>query len=128
MKQARTNYYQNLIEENGSDHRKLFKLSKELLNLNPKQLFPQHSDNYILANSIGSYTTEKITKIRSELDSRPLSCDDLPSTSASPNATLTNFELLSETQIRNLVVSSVRGSCILDPIPASLFNESCCFL
>ena len=105
---------------------KLFKLSKELLNLNPKQLFPQHSDNYILANSIGSYTT--ITKIRSELDSRPLSCDDLPSTSASPNDTLTNFELLSETQIRNLVVSSVRGSCILDPIPASLFNESCCCL
>ena len=51
MKQAQTNYYQNLIEENGSDQRKLFKLSKELLNLNLKQLFPQHSDNYILANS-----------------------------------------------------------------------------
>ena len=84
MKQARTNYYQNLIEENGSDQRKLFKLSKELLNLNPKQLFNQHSDNYILANSIGLFLTEKITKIRSELDSRPLSCDDLPSTSASP--------------------------------------------
>ena len=107
MKQARTNYYQNLIDENSSDQRKLFKLSKELLNLNPKQLFPQHSDNYILANSIGSFFTDKITKIRSELDSRPLSCDDLPSTSASPNATLTNFDLLSETQIRNVTTTTI---------------------
>jgi hypothetical protein len=30
----------------------VFKLSKKLLNLKPKCLFPQHSDNYILANSI----------------------------------------------------------------------------
>ena len=56
MKIAKTEYYQNVIEINSSDQRKLFAASKKLLNLKQEPAFTDHlfPDCQKLANDIGT--------------------------------------------------------------------------
>ena len=42
LKKARSDFYENLIQENSLDERKLFKISKQLLNQSFEVPFPQH--------------------------------------------------------------------------------------
>ena len=71
MRTARTEFYQNFIELNSSDQRKLFAASKKLLNLKHEPVFTDHSlpDCQRLANDIGTYFIQKIERIRSKLES-----------------------------------------------------------
>ena len=71
MKRARNEYYTTFIQENSSDHRKLFKSAKFIFNQETDLHFPEYSDNTVLANDIGDFFAKKIECIRQDLDSAP---------------------------------------------------------
>jgi len=67
LKDARSEYHSTFIHDNSSDQRKLFKVSKYLLNLKDAIQFPPHSDVFELANDNGNFFRQNIVDIRSKL-------------------------------------------------------------
>ena len=66
IKKARSDFYENLIQENSSDQGKLFKISKHLSNQSLAVPFPLHVSKSILANEMANFFVEKISNIRSK--------------------------------------------------------------
>ena len=67
MNNVRRTYYSQFIEENSSNHSKLFPEGKRLLNIQADKTLPPHTDAVNLANDMGGYFVRKITAIRSKL-------------------------------------------------------------
>ena len=63
---ARSDFYENLTQENNSDQGKLFKISKQLLNQSFDVPFPPHVSKSMLANDIANFFVEKISNMRSK--------------------------------------------------------------
>ena len=77
--EARRVYYNQFIEDNSTDQRRLFMASKSLLNMQPDRSLPPHIDVSLLANDMGEFFITKIANIRSKLDG--ISPPHFPSTS-----------------------------------------------
>ena len=77
-----------------------------------------------LANDIGKYFVQKISRLREELDqgyvpndqSYVLDDSDVNSDSTIPPTHIEAFELLAEDDVRVLIANSRSTSCCLDPI------------
>ena len=63
MKRARTAFYQQIIKDNSSDRWKLFAASNQLLNLNHDLVFPQFTDDKMLANDIATFSHKTFNQI-----------------------------------------------------------------
>ena len=55
MNEARCTYYKEFTDENTSDQSKLFRASKNLLNLQADKSLSPHTDASVLANEMGEY-------------------------------------------------------------------------
>ena len=121
MNRARTAYYKNLIDENSSDQKRLFKVAKQLMKQDTAVPFPPHSDPSVLANDFGNFFVEKITKIR---DGFTECCDDCcqepVDVTDSDQASLETFNVLSESDVRDIILASAKRTCALDPFPTHL--------
>ena len=126
MNEARRVYYNQFIEDNSTDQRKLFMASKSLLNMQPDRSLPPHIDVSLLANDMGEFFITKIANIRSKLDG--ISPSHLPSTSepdlvSEPSdIVLSDFQCQTVEAIRDMITSGKKKSCILDPIPVTLLS------
>ncbi len=126
MNKARRDYYTNFVNENSNDQRKLFKVSRSLLNLNKTFMLPPHSNDTKLANKMGTFFVQKISSIRSKLDEfcSPHLSNPVPTGSrVCETCTLIEFERLSEESVRKLILGSNKNCCILDPIPMKLLID-----
>ena len=80
MNQARCDYYTNHIQQNSSDQRKLFNVTKSLLRDTNTASFPR-VDNVRLANDFGNFFAQKIENINaSSANSSTSSVPSLPAT------------------------------------------------
>ena len=69
MNEARTQFYQNFIEENNTNQKNLFTAVNKLLNQsNKRSVFPQFIDKQKFADQMGSYFVSKIQDIHTKLD------------------------------------------------------------
>ena len=69
MNEARITFYQDFIEKNNTDQRKLFVAAKTLLNQgDQRSVFPPCVSKLKFANQMGQYFEEKIRNIHSKLD------------------------------------------------------------
>ena len=68
MNQARQAFYTNFIDENSTDHKRLFRATKQLLAKKEEFSFPNYQDKSKLANDIGGFFVRKIDRIRSDID------------------------------------------------------------
>ena len=79
MNSARPDYFSNLIAENSSNQRKLFRTTNSLLFEPTDVSFPDHIPPDDLANNFGNYFVQKIERINDSLDalrsSEPLDGD-----------------------------------------------------
>ena len=66
--QARQTLYTNFIDENSTDHKRLFRATKQLLAKKEELSFPNYQDKSKLVNDIGSFFVRKINRIRSDID------------------------------------------------------------
>ena len=124
MNEARRVYYNQFIEDNSTDQRRLFMASKSLLNMHLDRSLPPRTDSSSLANDIGEFFITKIANIKSKLDG--ISPSHLPSTSEPDLASepgdivLSDFQCQTVEAIRDMITSGKKKSCILDPKPVPL--------
>ena len=131
LNNARREYYTNCINENSVDQRTFFKASRSLLNLNNTSMFPPHTDDFKLANEMGTIFVKKIKNIRLRLSDENCSPPPSAPVSSAPVAlvtkvgeVLTKFNQLSEISVRKLILNSSKKCCTLDPIPPKLLIDS----
>ena len=85
--------------------------------------FPDYNDSRVLANDIGEFFFRKINQIREKLDKSvtPEQIARVPDDHlVNENQHLSEFQLLSVEDVRNLVKRSAKKTCALDPMPTSM--------
>jgi len=115
-------YYTNFVNENCLNQRKLFIAHKSLLNLSKCASFPLHSFPNQPANDFGKFFCDKINSIRLEIACQGSTSDVSKSHFALDGPSLSEFCLLSETVVHELIKSCTKTTCSLDPIPTKLFT------
>ena len=93
-----------------------------------RPLFPPHTDDFKLANEMGTFF---VKKIRLRLGDENCSPPPSAPVSYAPVAlatgvgkVLNEFNQLSEISVRKLILNSSKKCCILDPIPPKLLIDS----
>ena len=122
---ARSDYYTNFIAENSTDQRRLLRASMSLLNLSKRSGLPLSTNDYQLANDFGKFFAQKIAEIRSDIRSVKTNQIYFPinATSTVTASCFSEFNLLSESEVFDLITASSKKSCPLDAIPTKLLNE-----
>ena len=136
MNSARRDYFSNLIAENSSNQRKLFRTTNSLLFEPTDVSFPDHIPPDDLANNFGNYLVQKIELINDSLDalqsSEPL--DDDGDASADNMGACANcvdpdprecgefpsLKTLTQDQVSLIIGKAAIKSCPLDPAPTSV--------
>ena len=124
IKRSKTEYYSQLVDENSSDQKALFRIINTLLHHKQQQPLPAHTDLESLANNFGNYFTEKIEKIQEHLHS-------LSSGTADPEQTpqrgcakkLEHFTPATEEEVKRTIQKAPEKSCGLDPLPTGLLKQ-----
>ena len=126
MNGAHCEYYTNLIAENSSNQRNLFRTTMSLLCEPSEGSFPKDIAPDDLANDFGNFSMQKIDKIYQLIDMQSSSemskagkkgCAD---SDTYAGVTLANFETLSQEQVSELIKRAAKKSCPLDPMPTSV--------
>uniref|UniRef100_A0A8D3B260 Reverse transcriptase domain-containing protein n=1 Tax=Scophthalmus maximus TaxID=52904 RepID=A0A8D3B260_SCOMX len=128
LRNARTNYFSSLIEENKNNPRFLFSTVARLTE--SKSSTEQSIPPTLSSNDFMSFFTNKIITIRENIyQLLPTNgTDTLSSTVASepivsPNLYLECFSPIDLAELTSLVTSSKSSTCLLDPIPSRLFKD-----
>ena len=115
----------SVIQENSGNSGRLFKIVEKLLHSNPAQRYPSGPDNRSLSESFVEYFSDKIDKIRKDLDrvDGSLNHGQVASCNAEPESCLANqllseFKLVNEEVVSSFVNHLCSKSCTLDPIPS----------
>ena len=111
MNEARIKFYQDFIEENNTDQRKLFVAAKTPLNQGDQSsVFPPCVDKLKFANQMGQHFVEKIKNIHSKLNNFAFTLPNDPHDSGAdvqPTvAQLNAFKALSEDDGQQLIHDS----------------------
>ena len=126
MNHARQEYYNECISENSSDQKKLFQITKSLLNMKKSTLdIPPHIDTKTFVNDLGTYFEQKIVKICDNIQSNLGKIPDTGRLQSHSSCTevqdkLTQFSSLCENDVQKLVMKLNKKTCSLDPIPTKL--------
>ena len=92
-----------------------------MLNLSKGSGLPLSTNDYQLANDFGKFFAQKIADIRS-VNTNQI-CLHINATSTLTASCFSEFNLLSESEVFDLITASSKKSCPLDPIPTKLLNE-----
>ena len=136
MNSARRDYFSNLIAENSSNERKLFRTTNSLLFEPTDVPFPDHIPPDDLANNVGNYLVQKIELINDSLDalrsSEPLdgasdasadnmgACANCVDPDPGECVEFPNFKTLTQDQVSLIIGKAAMKSCPSDPAPTSV--------
>ena len=117
IKKAKESYYSNIIQENKGNQKVLFiNTVTRLLHRNIEKCYPTTPSSDLFC--------QKIEVIRNaDLFARwtPVAYSLVDAQACS--AELTEFERMTEDQVKSLINSCRLKTCILDPLPASIMND-----
>ena len=119
INKAKGDFYTDIITNNSSDSKKLWKELNNVLHRKPENTLPDSKDEWSLANSFSSFFTDKITKIHN-------SFTDLSPDDTSPDEAPSTFQVftpVTENQVLQMINASPTKSCMLDPWPTFLLKE-----
>jgi hypothetical protein len=116
---AKQEYYKSKIEECGTDQKKLFRVTEELMHAANEAVLPSHSSPQALAEQFVEFFDEKISKIRQGFSTEPEleECTE-------QHAILDKFTPVTEEEVKKIITSGNSKSCMLDPIPTTLLKAS----
>ena len=121
MNEARKVFFKGFIEDNSTDQKKLFSATKRLLGRENEIEYPKFNDRAVLADKFSDYFVQKIDIIQTKLDNM---ASTAPPHIASENVpdvpSISQFTLLSESEVQKLIEATPKKSCMLDPIPTPL--------
>ena len=123
---AKIEYYQTKIEICGSDQKKLYQVMNELLHRKGPALLPAHDSSKDLADKFCIFFTEKMTSIRSQLDS--INSTDrhtiLSPITSSLGEGLSKCTLMTAEEILKIIKNLPTKSCSLYPLPTWLLKKT----
>ena len=129
MNRARRKYYSEMIDENSHDQKRLFNVTKSLLNMSKQDpMIPPSVDKCEFANNLGNFFQDKILKIhcdiQSSLDSSTDTISGLETARSSSHVSVPNlfteFLPLTQMDVEKLIMQMSKKSCALDPMPTHL--------
>jgi ribosome biogenesis protein Nip4 len=123
IKTVKTNYYSNIIIANKGDQKVLFNTIDNLLHRNVVKNYPKASSAQELANTFADFFHHKIENIKNKLSAQNTAVTNPYPDVGECSTEFTEFQLMSEIQIKNFVDSSCHKSCSLDPLPASILKS-----
>ena len=118
----KTEYFSNLVLENSTNPRGLFKILDSLLHRKKQTVFPPDIPHESLATAFSSFFVDKVSKIREGLGGQDVKYECAFSNSTS--IPLTSFSFLDSNDIRKIILNSKSTTCELDPIPTT-FLKAC---
>ena len=122
LEDSKSKYYSGLISENASNPKNLFKCLNMALHRKQVSPLPPHSSDLALANEFSEFFSGKIQVIRDNLEK--LSPEKTPLLEISKYRTVfTTFELVTEDDVKKLVLKAPKKHCTLDPLPTWLMRE-----
>ncbi len=122
----RNKQYAEMIEKNKDDPATLFRVINKSLHRNQTSPLPSGLSNSQLAEKFSNFFTEKIDKIRAGIDEQlNESMDDGAGEGDLPPSMprLSDFKLLTEKEIEELIRGFPNKQCGLDPLPLSMLKE-----
>ncbi len=126
LNEGKSEFYSNQIIENSNDKRRLFQITKKILNANPDTRLPDVSN---VADSFCNYFVDKIVRIRSDIKSSSDSLADLDIIKNEifkiNGVSLDYFSPTTTEEVRKVINSMSTATCELDPIPTNIL-KSCC--
>ena len=122
MSKAKSAYYSQVIQDNSSNPRSLWKAFNQILFRQPQNLLPECISLTDLAEKFGTYFISKITNIRSTFSTPTMPCSPRCTQRPAP-APLSFFSPVTETEILKLIKTAPAKSCDLDPIPTQLLKS-----
>jgi len=124
-KEARTLYYRTLISDNQGNPRKMFTVVSTLLGKKKPRVLPPGRADAELAQEFGSFFIEKIASVRQSIDSdRDDPAVHVPVTPARSSASLNALDIVSEDEVRRIIMASPAKHCPLDPLPTWLLKQN----
>ena len=123
ISRAKASFLSNLVLENSSNPRSLWKTLNSILHRNPPDALPNNPDTTSLANAFLDFFKDKIERIRIKFS--PTTEPDPFTNLISPPPTLQTFNPATLEEIRKFVFTSSNSQCKLDVIPTDLLKE--CF-
>jgi hypothetical protein len=115
-------YFIGLIEES-KDQKDLYKQTKKLLHKSKPTVLPSHAAPAELANKFAGFFSEKISKIRANIEAKQTDLPPCPQYLLPSLSHLTSLPLASEEEVKKLIMKSPSKSCALDPIPTWLLKS-----
>ena len=121
MNEARRVYYNQFIEDNSTDQRRLFAASKSLLNMKKDRSLP-HIRFHCLQTIWVSFLLPRLPVSCQSWTKSLLSTPAPNLESESGDIVLSHFQCQTTETGRHMITSGKNKSCILDPIPVSLLS------
>ena len=115
--QAKKNYVCNKIESSSSC-KDLFHITDQMSGKKKDSTLPSSIPTVDLPNTFGDFFSTKIQRLRDELDATSRQ----PDFSVFCGATLETFSLVTEQQVKNIILKASKKSCMLDPVPTYLVH------
>ena len=116
--QAKDNYVPDKIESS-SICKNLFHIKDQLSGKRKDSTLPSSIATVDLCDTFGDFFSAKIQKLRDEHDAT----SGQPDFSVLCGPTLETFSLVTEQQVKNIILKAPKKSCMLDPVPAYLMHE-----
>ena len=129
IRQAKTTFYTDRVEECKDDQKALFSVVDEILGRKKQQSLPPHDSLKDVLDRFSVFFHTKISNIRAQLDSEVLDppTSNLPSVlpieDRQPEGSLETFRILTVDNVKKLVTKSPTKSCGLDPLPTWLLKK-----
>ena len=119
MSKAKSAYYTEIVRNNSTDQRSMWRAFNQILHRRPLRLLPEYLSISQLATRFGSFFIDKVAAIRASF---PVvqTFDDTPAPDRPDTTILNIFCPASEDEIRKLIIASPNKSCELDPLPTPL--------
>ena len=119
LSESKVKHINSLIDQCDRDPKKLFQLVSNLTGKNTDNPLPESSSDEELANEFASFFLNKIENIRGSL-----ACFDTFCPKQNNNISkFDSFCVVSESEIKKLILGSKPTSCALDPLPTKLVKE-----
>jgi hypothetical protein len=124
---AQNTYYTEKIKACGKNQKELFKVTKNLLEPDTRNVLPSHASTQQLAEDFNRFFIEKINRLRDGIQTQ----DDQPDRDLLTHDTpfngipLDRWRLVSCIEVKKILTSMSNKTCDLDPIPTELMKECC---
>jgi len=126
LHQTKQDYFSQKIEDCGSDHKQLFKLSNTLMGKQQEIVLPSSTSNTELSNMFAQFFINKVATIRNVLSqqdsfNRELSLVEDTPFSGEP---LVCFNRTTNDEVLTIISKSPNKACELDPLPTYILKQN----